>query len=234
MRRYDILLFDADRTLLDFDATEKQALKGTFEKYKIPFHEEIQQTYQKLNHQLWKAYEEGSIDRHTVIYTRFDKLFSEFGLKVDGVAFEDDYQVALSRGHDLMAHAMDVVTKLKKKHDLYIVTNGVSATQYRRLNDSGLDQHFKKLFISEECGYQKPQKEYFDVVFQHIQPKDKDRVLIIGDSLSSDIQGGINAGIHTCWFNPEKSKNDKGLVIDHEITDLRELCNIVEGSESHE
>ena len=231
MKRYQTLLFDADRTLLDFDAAEKHALQHTFEKHQLPFNETIEQAYMAMNQKLWKDYEDGLIDRHTVIYTRFGKLFDQFGLSGDGVAFEDDYQAELGRGHQLIEHALDVVVNLKKTHDLYIVTNGVTATQYSRLKKSGLDQHFKKLFVSEECGYQKPQKEYFDVVFQHIAPVNKEEVLIIGDSLSSDILGGINAGIHTCWFNPKKERNDKQLRIDHEIRDLRELYTIVGGAD---
>lgn len=227
MKRYQSLLFDADGTLLDFEATEKSALRNTFAKYQLPFNEEIEQTYTKLNQELWKAHERGEIDRHTLIYTRFGKLFDIFHFDADGIKFEDDYQLELGRGHDLIDHAMDVVTTLKKDYDLYIVTNGVVATQYSRLRDSGLDQHFKQIFVSEECGYQKPSKEYFDVVLNAIKPQNKEEVLIIGDSLSSDILGGNNAGIQTCWFNPKKLTPDHTLRIDHEIKDLRELYDIV-------
>lgn len=227
MKRYQTLLLDADRTLLDFDTTEKKALRKTFQKYGFPFTPEIESMYLDINKQLWADYEKGLIDRNTVIYKRFGELFAKVGIDGDGVAFEDDYQAELGRGHDLMPYAMEVVTALEKEFDLYIVTNGVVATQYSRLHDAKLDLHFKKIFVSEECGYQKPQKEFFDFCFQHIDNLELSKTLIVGDSLSSDIQGGNNAGIATCWFNPTNMTCATEMRIDHEIYDLRQLYEIV-------
>lgn len=231
MKKYKTLLFDADNTLLDFDKTEKEALRKTFTMQNIPFTPAMKNRYLQINTALWNAYEEGRMTREEVIFTRFGKLFDEFHIAEDGVQFEHIYQKELGKGHALMPHALELVKHLKKDYELYIVTNGVSATQHSRLHDSGLDQHIRKAFISEEIGYRKPMKEYFDYCFAHIPSFEKEQTLIIGDSLSSDMQGGIHAGIATCWMNPKQKPNMQDLPITYEITNLKELYSILEEDE---
>lgn len=227
MKKYTTLLLDADGTLLDFDATEKRALKETFSAYGYPFNAKIEQRYLEINKVLWNAYEEGTMTREEVIYTRFSRLFFEMKIKDDGIAFEDDYQKALGRGHDLIAHAYEIVKLLSEEYDLYIASNGVVETQYQRLKESWLYPFFKGVFISEELGFQKPRTEYFTACFQNIKERDKKKILMVGDSLSSDIQGGINAGIDTCWFNPTHKINDKGFHSTYEIEHLGELMEVL-------
>ena len=216
--KYSMLLFDADGTLLDFDATEKKALRNTFAIYGYPFTPEMELRYQEINHNLWAAYEDGKISRETVIYTRFKNLFDEFGL---------DDQKQLGRGHDLIPHAMETIQLLHGKVNMCIVTNGVTETQYSRLRDSGLDKYFDKIFVSGEIGYQKPDPAYFSYCFEHMPEVDKNEVLLIGDSLSSDMLGGYNFHIDTCWYNPKEKKNEKNLPITYEIKDLRDLYQIL-------
>ena len=227
MKKYKYLLFDVDGTLLDFNKAEEQALINTFQKYNIVLTEQMNQRYEQINKQLWKDFENGLIDKKTIVYTRFVQLFQEFGIDEDGIAFEDDYQDALGEGYFLLPHARDILEKLYQKYPLYVVTNGVSKTQYSRLKGTRIDQYFQDIFVSEDIGYQKPTREYFDYCFKKMKNIDLDQTLIIGDSLSSDIQGGINVGIDTCWYNPHCIKEPQDMNITYIIQDLRELLDLL-------
>lgn len=227
MKEYRTILFDADNTLFDFEACEREALSQAFKQYGYYLSEDIITTYNKINTHLWKQYELGLMDRKTVIYSRFGLLFQELGIEDDGIAFEDTYQELLGMQHFFIKDAPEVVKYLYDKYDLYIVTNGVTVTQMRRLKESHLDRYMKRIFVSEETGYQKPMKEFFDYCFERIEDFHRDEAIIIGDSLSSDIKGGNNAGIATCWFNPNKDINNTDAKVDYEITSLRELMNIL-------
>jgi 2-haloacid dehalogenase len=227
MQMFRTLLFDADNTLFDFTACERKALEAAFLQKGYPLNEEIRSIYERINVGLWKKYEQGLMDRRTVIYSRFGLLFKELGIEDDGIEFEDIYQELLGQQHIFIPHALEVVEHLFSRYELYIVTNGVTVTQMRRLKDSGLDRYMKQIFVSEATGYQKPMKEYFDYCFERIPGFDADKALIIGDSLSSDIKGGNNAGIKTCWFNPLKLKNDTDCIVDFEIGSLTELYELL-------
>lgn len=227
MKKYSILLFDADHTLLDFEAAERDALLHTFQKYGYPLNVATKERYLAINKELWDAYEHGELTREEVIYSRFAKLFRELAIDDDGIQFENDYQAELANGHELIEGAMEVVQALYQEYDLYIASNGVTATQYKRLEESQLRPYFKDVFVSEEIGFQKPNKNYFTKCFERIGDVDLKQVLMIGDSLSSDMQGGINIGIDTCWFHPNGNENKNDLPITYEIKDLKELYEIM-------
>ncbi|MGE8203602.1 YjjG family noncanonical pyrimidine nucleotidase [Heyndrickxia sp. NPDC080065] len=228
MKTYQTLLFDIDNTLLDFNAAEDLALQLLFDEQEIPLTSEIKAQYNKINQGLWKAFEEGKISRDEVVNTRFSILFKEYyGQEVDGVLLEEKYRSYLQEGHQLIDGAFDLIAALQNKYDLYIVTNGESETQYKRLRDSGLYPLFKDIFVSEDTGFQKPMKEYFDYVFARIPHFSAEKTLIIGDSLSADIKGGYLAGIDTCWINPGMKPNDTDIVSTYHIQKLEELYPIL-------
>ncbi|EJR44703.1 noncanonical pyrimidine nucleotidase, YjjG family [Bacillus thuringiensis serovar thailandensis] len=223
MKKYKTLLFDVDDTLLDFQKAEKSALRMLFEEKGMSLTSEIEAQYKKINKSLWTAFEEGEINRDEVVNTRFSILFKEYGEEVDGILFENNYRSYLEEGNQLMEGALQFINQIQSEYDLYIVTNGISKTQDKRLRNAGLHALFQDIFVSEDAGYQKPMKEYFDYVFERIPNFVPEEGLIIGDSLSADMKGGYVAGIDTCWFNPERKLNDSGIIPTYEVHNFEEL-----------
>lgn len=226
MKNYTTLLFDVDGTLLDFDAAEESGLQNVFRVYEeagICRVSDLIETYRKVNVELWDAYEKGLISKTHITDTRFGTVFEAYGIEADGLETEHQYRELLNNTAILMPGAVEILEYLRERYDLYVVTNGFTETQKMRMADSGLDRYFKKSFISEEIGYQKPQKEFFDCCFAAMPEAERAAVLIIGDSLKSDIRGGNNAGIDTCWFNPMGLVNDIGVRVDWDIPSLEEL-----------
>ncbi|MGG4039266.1 YjjG family noncanonical pyrimidine nucleotidase [Heyndrickxia ginsengihumi] len=227
MKNYRALLFDVDDTLLDFGAAEKLALRLLFEDQKLTLTPEIEAHYKIINQGLWRDLEEGKIDRDALGNIRFSLLFKEYGQEVDGTLLEKKYRSFLAEGHELVNGAFSLISDLQHTHDLYVVTNGISSMQHKRLRATGLHPLFKGIFVSEDTGFQKPQKEFFDYVFARIPNVSVEQVLIIGDSLSSDIKGGQLAGIDTCWFNPELKPNETSILPTYQIQRLDDLYQIL-------
>ncbi|MCM3600833.1 YjjG family noncanonical pyrimidine nucleotidase [Robertmurraya korlensis] len=227
MKAYKYLFFDIDDTLLDFQATEKEALRALFAEQNMVLTADEERRYKEINQSLWNAYENGKIDRDEVLNTRFSTFFSHYDLEVDGSLLERKYRSYLEQGHHLIDGAMDLIMNLQHQYELYIVSNGVSKTQDRRLRDSGLFPFFKNIFVSEDTGFHKPMKQFFNYVFDRIPNYIPGQGLIIGDSLSADIKGGQISGLDTCWFNPLRKENQSGLSPTYEIQQLKELNEIL-------
>lgn len=204
--KYTTLLFDVDDTILDFKAAELQGLSKLFEHYGYHLNDSLLKRYQIVNQGLWKAFEENKCTREEVLNTRFGLFFEQLGKKVDSVAVEKEYRQYLNQGSQRLGNSLDIVADLADKADLYVVTNGVAKTQYQRLEAAKLLPYFKDIFVSETIGYQKPRIEFFQHVFNKIAPVDLEKTVIIGDSLSSDIKGGQNAGIDTIWLNANQQE----------------------------
>lgn len=227
---YPFLLFDFDGTLLDFSKAEDKALKAAFARHGYPFSQQDQELFRRINKQLWHQYEQGTITRNQVTDSRFGRLFQAMGIAGDGVEFEREYQKLLAQGHDLIPGAELVLQRLQEKgHRLYGVTNGVAATQKRRMEDSGLNRFFLRVFVSEEVGFQKPDPRFFDFAAQNIPGFSREQALIVGDSLTSDIQGGNLSGIDTCWYQPSGEPPMGDILPTYTITSLMQLLPLLEG-----
>ena len=224
---YKILLFDLDDTLLDFTANEQSALKHLFEDNGIAFTMEVFDTYSLVNKGLWAAYEKGEILLDEVLNTRFSKALLALGKQVDGMLWEQKYRELLGNGHEMIDGADRLLKRLSGSFRMFIVTNGVTETQIKRLKLSGLYTYFEDIFTSQGIGYQKPAAEFFDYVKSHVKDFDAKNTLMIGDSLSSDIKGGNLAGIDTCWINRNSTALSTDIKSTYSITNLEELFDIV-------
>lgn len=228
MKKYKVLFLDMDGTFLDFHAAEREAFGRALNKAGIASGEERYRLYSAVNDSLWKAYERGEIEKQEIRDCRFTKLFEALGISGDGIAVERDYELFLGEGHALIPDAREVLEYLYKKFPLYVVTNGFAAVQRNRLHLSGLDRLMKQVFISEEIGWQKPRKEFFEVCFARMEDQAApEEILLIGDSLSSDIRGAKNAGIDSCWFCPDGTENGTDLRPDYKIRSLIELKELL-------
>ena len=223
---YTSLFLDLDNTLLDFNKAEYFAARRLFIKHGLPYNDENIKEYSKINLSYWKRFESGEIAKNDIFENRFIDYCNMFDKKADTAQMAKDYFGFLSEGHFTIDGATDILDYLKSKgYKLYVTTNGVALTQYKRIKDSGLKPYFEYVFISEEIGFQKPNKKYFEFILNRITQKDKSKILIIGDSQSSDILGGINIGIDTCWYNPN-SETAK-YFSKYEIQNLEQLKTLL-------
>ena len=222
-RKFDVILLDVDGTLLDFGMSERQGMRVVLEQYGFEPTEERLLLYHEINEGFWSAFERGEVTKDNLVRQRFETFFDRLGRAVDGHEAEELYRRQLDASAFLIDGALELCAYLKDRYELYVVTNGTSSTQYKRLAASGLDSFMKDIFVSEDAGSQKPQKEFFEYCFAHIKEAGPEEMMVIGDSLTSDIQGGVNAGIDTCWFNPQGKENRKRISVTREIRRLSEL-----------
>ena len=191
--KYDVILLDADETLFDYRRAAREALAGTCAAFGVPFNEEVHARYHAINDALWRLYEQGGTTQEALRVGRFERLAAALGASFDPAAFNAAYTAALGEGAYLREGALELCRALSGKRPLYIATNGLVATQKRRLEKSPLRPLISDMFISEEIGFQKPRKEYFDAVLAAAGNPDPSRVILLGDSLTSDMAGGRNA-----------------------------------------
>lgn len=230
MGKIKVILWDIDGTLLNFAEAEKAAIRTCFGMFELgECTDEMLADYSEINRNYWKRLERGEISKKEVLEGRFREFFAKYNLNVSvAEKFNTQYQVSLGDTVVFYPNGLEVVQALKGKIPQYAVTNGTKIAQDKKLKNSDLIHILDGVFISEVVGVEKPGVGFFDKVFEIIGEYDKSEVMIIGDSLTSDIQGGNNVGIVTCWFNPGGKKEETDLRIDYEIRDLGEILKIVE------
>lgn len=206
---YKIILIDIDDTLLDFQKSEEIAIKKTIEQHGLIATEELIKLYKSINLKHWKMFERGEIEREALLISRFKEFFEPLNIKETNYSkINEQYFDNLASNPIEIEGAEQFLQTLSKQYKIYAVTNGVKRVQTKRLSLVSIKKYFEKIYISEEVGYQKPNVEFFNYVFNDLNINNKKEVLIIGDSLTSDIQGGINAGIDTMWYNPKNIESD--------------------------
>lgn len=224
-----VVLWDIDGTLLSFKLAERAAIRACFAKFGLgEITDEMLAEYSQINAKYWKRLELGELTKPQVLRGRFEEFFTAYGLDTSCVDdFNAEYQVRLGETVVFNDNGKELVQRLRGKVKQYAVTNGTLVAQRGKLKNSGLDQLLDDVFISDVVGVEKPGKGFFDAVFAANGTYEKDEVLIVGDSLTSDIQGGNNAGILCCWYNPAGEAVPGHLRVDYDIRDLNELTAII-------
>ena len=226
------ILWDIDGTLLDFLAAEKAAIRACFAQFGLgDCSDEQIARYSAINQSYWRRLENGEITKAQVLVGRFEEFFAGEGLDPAlAVPFNEVYQVRLGDTVCFMDRSYELISRLRGRVRQYAVTNGTRVAQERKLKKSGLGELFDGVFISELVGAEKPSPAFFDYVFDHIGPVEKPEVLMVGDSLTSDMRGGIQAGIPCCWYNPKGLPLPEGMAPDYVIHDLNQVEEILSRS----
>ena len=225
---FEYLFLDLDNTILDFDKAEQIALPKALATFGVTVTQESLQRYHQINKNSWEMMERGEISRAVVGVHRFAAFFADQGIEADALACEDLYQRNLAIGHYFLPGAEKAVKDLSKKYRLFLASNGTASVQEGRMTSAKLHPYFEKVFISQQIGANKPSKEYFDRCFAKIPDFDPKKAMIVGDSLTSDILGGIQAGIATCWVNPAHLPGREDIRPDFEIEGLCQLEALLE------
>lgn len=228
--KFTTILWDVDGTLLDFKAAEKAAVQALFREFGLcECTDEMVRHYSRINEVFWERLERNELTKPQILVGRFAQFFTEIGVPASlAPAFNDRYQLALGDTIVFRDDSINIVRSLRGKVKQYAVTNGTVAAQNKKLTHSGLKDLLDGAFLSEGVGAEKPNMGFFNAVFDVLRPTDLSKILIVGDSLTSDIRGGNNAGIKTCWYNPDRLPARPGYAIDYTISDLHEVLEILQ------
>lgn len=225
---FEFLFLDLDDTILDFQKAEHVALSKTLRGFGLEPTETVLKRYNLINKAHWEALERKELTREQVLLGRFQVLFEEMGISAEPVKVARAYEHNLSIGHWFLPGAEEAVARLSRKYKLYLTSNGTASVQKGRMTSANLYRFFQEVFVSQEIGANKPAPEYFERCFARIPGFDKSKAIIVGDSLTSDILGGQNAGIATCWVNPHHKQGRPDIRVDYEIEALSQLEDLLE------
>lgn len=227
MERRKKIFLDVDDTILDFHTAERNSITEAFRAFSLPVDEAVLRRYSEVNLSCWEALEKGMMTRGEVLVRRFEMLFAEMGVEASPKQVQDRYEALLESGHYFVPGAPELLKTLYPCYDLYLISNGNTRTQESRLKSAGIGPYFRDIFISEQIGANKPSKAFFDACFAAIEGFRREDAVIVGDSLTSDILGGINAGVTTCWFNPKHLPGRDDIRPDYEFSSLGELPGLL-------
>ena len=226
--RQPVVLLDLDNTILDFNTAERAALGRALGELGLPVSDEIAALYNKINIRHWEMLEDGILTREQVLVQRYESLFCELGVEADAERAQSLYESYLAEGHWFMPGAEELLHKLRGNYRLFICSNGSQSVQDGRITSAGIAPYFENIFISEHMDGNKPEARFFEQCFREIPGFERSHAIILGDSLTSDIRGGKNAGILSCWFNPAGRENGGPIIPDYEISKLAEFPGLLE------
>lgn len=227
--KYRWLLFDADNTLFDFDRSERYALEKALGGIGVAFDQEYLDTYHKINRACWRAFEDGRLPKSQLRTKRFEDYFSAIGVEADPVRFSEDYLHQLSTTDFMLEGARSLLDDLTGQYKLAIITNGLKEVQRPRIAKAGLMDRFDVIVVSDEIGHSKPHPAFFDYAFGEMQQPEKAGVLVVGDNLNSDIKGGINYGLDTCWYNHFGEENQSEVRPTYEVAQISAVREVLTG-----
>ena len=224
----EFLFLDLDDTILDFHKAEHLAISKTLREFGLEPTQAVLDRYSLINKAHWEQLERKELTREQVLVGRFAVLFAEYAISADPVAVARRYEDNLSVGHYFLPGAEEALQRLQKKYKLYLASNGTAKVQAGRLKSANISHYFQNIFISQEIGADKPDEAYFQRCFAQIPGFDRSKAMIVGDSLTSDILGGIRSGIATCWVNPRQQPPRPDICPDHEIRSISQLESLLE------
>lgn len=227
MKKYKTILLDLDDTLFDFNQDQRIAFKEAMYRIGQDCTEEMYETYNEINLALWEMLNVGKMELKDLLTKRFDLFFEKYEIRQNAKEFDEVLTTSFQKTGTPIKGAKEALEYLSAKYELVVTSNGPKAQQYHRLENADFLKYFSQIFISEEVGFNKPNKEFFHIVFQKIENKDKSKILIIGDSLTSDIKGGSLVGIDTCWYHTKKEENKANIKPTFTIQDWQEIKEIL-------
>lgn len=225
--KYTTLLMDADDTIFDFPRCEAHALKDTLTSFGLTYDERIGEDFSRINSALWKQFEMNRITRSELRVRRFSQLLEQCFAGFEHAAeMADKYVDCLSTQTYLIDGAQEALKLLSRYYEIDIITNGLKKVQRGRFARTPVSVYCHQLYISDEMGVQKPSRAYFDLVLADLAEQDHRRILVVGDSLTSDMQGGRNAGLDTCLYDPKERVILPHPLCDYRVTDLTEIVSL--------
>ena len=222
-----IVFLDIDNTLIDFNECAKHSIIKIFKDFNLPYCDNVFETFIRENIKIWKRLENGEITKAYLRANRWNIILEKLNIAFDGPLIEELFENGIAESAYEVEGAKEILEHLSKKHELYVVSNGFRAVQENRLNISGFKKYFDKMFFSEDIGVSKPQKEFFDYCFNSLNNPCKENVILIGDSISADIIGGINYNIKTIWFNKNNEICPNNIKPTYIVRALGEIKNII-------
>ncbi len=226
-KKYKTILFDIDDTLIDFDIDQKTAFKEAVKKIGYVCNDKMYEDYNKINLSMWEELNLGKMTLNEVFVNRFSVFFKKYGIKYDELEFNKILTDMFQKTGTLIKGVKETLDKLVNNYELAVISNGPKDQQYHRLKNANISKYFSEFFISEEIGYNKPDKRFFDIVFKNIDNKEKSKILIVGDSITSDIIGGKQVGVDTCLYNIRNKENKTNIKPEYEIENFEELLQIL-------